>query len=386
MFTNLTLINPLKENELFSIHKSKKKFFSQNSSHTIYKPYKTCFTSLKKDKSNVVSMTDINKRNKTNYNLKQNFLSHVPYPSFSNNNKIPAIYQNFKTIKNQKTNDIKFTLFNYNKFMNQNNKIIYLKHNPKLRLKTEYEKNKTISSNNKDQINYGINNSSHLNNFSSYPNIFRNQNNAKTIENKTSIKTSYFNDILDNMIHLVDVRDDHNNNILYTKVANLLLEEMKNLEVGKINKLKRKTSKNLSIMKLGKERISNRNILLSGYSDSSNPKRRLKRLNSLKTSMNFNMNFFQKYGFNFENQIGNKVRNFFSRRKSVSFLPSFAPVDKAKNTYKINDKEYKDEYNQTIESSIINNNNINNNNTIDYNHNINKNKRNYFVGKVKHEI
>ena len=390
MFTNLTLINPLKENELFSIHKNKKKFFSQHSSHTIYKPYKTSFTSLKKDNNKVVSLTDINKRNKTNYNLKQNFLSHVPYPSFSNSNKIPSIYQNFKTIKNQKTNDRKFTLFDYKKFLNQNNKIIYLKHNPKLRLKTEYEKNKTTTINNKNQLYKGNNDFSKLNNFSSYPNIFRNKNNAKTIEIKRSLKTSYFNDILDNMMHLVDVRDDHNNNIIYTKVANLLLEEMKKLEIGRINKLKSETTKNLSILKFGKDRISNRKISLSGYSESSNNKRKLKRLNSLKASMNFNMNFFQKYGFNFENQIGNKVRNFFSKRKSVSFLPSYAPVEKIYNIFKINDKEYKDECNQTIENStinntIINNNTINNNNNVN-NINNNRNKHNYFVGKVKHEF
>jgi len=390
MFTNLTLINPLKENELFSIHKNKKKFFSQHSSHTIYKPNKTSFTSLKKDKNNVVSLTDINKRNKTNYNLKKTFLSHIPYPSFSNNNKIPSIYQNFKTIKNQKTNDRKFALFNYKKFLNQNNKIICLKHNPKLRLKTETGKNKTITLNNKNQICNGNNDFSQLNNFSSYPNIFRNKNNSKTIDNKSCVKTSYFNDILNNMMHLVEVRDDHNNNIFYTKVANLLLEEMRKLEMGRLNKLKSETTKNLSILKLGKDRLSNRKILLSGYSDSSNNKRKLKRLNSLKSSMNFNMNFFQKYGFNFENQIGNKVRNFFSRRKSVSFLPSFAQMENTKNTYKINNKEYKDEYNQTIDNSTINN-SITNNNTINNNNNAdninnNRNKRNYFVGKVKHEI
>ena len=383
MFTNLTLINPSKENELFSIHKTQKKFFSQHSSHTIYKPYKTCFTSLKKEKNNVVSMTDINRRNKTNYNLKSNVLTHVPYPSFSNNNKIPSIYQNFKTIKNQKTNDRKFTLFNYNKFLNQNNKIICLKHNPNLRLKTEYTKNKTITLSNKNTIYNGKSGLySQLNNFSSYPNIFRNKNNGKIIENKKNIKTNYFNDILDNMMHLIEVRDDHNNNIFYTKVANLLIEEMKKFENGRINKLKRKTTKNLSIMKLGKEGLCNRKQLLSGYSDSSNINRRLKRLNSLKSSNNFNMNFFKKYGFKFENQISNKIRNFYSQRKSISFLPSFEPMQTTKNTYKINDKEYKDEYNQTFESSIINNTNTINN---DNDNNNNTNKHNYFVGKVKHE-
>ena len=101
MHSNLKIINPLKENALFS-NKNYKKMGLYNVSstsyfNTMYKPFNTqkySLISLKKAQKYEVSLNEMNKRNKTTYNLKQNLISQIPYPAFPNNNRIPAIYKN----------------------------------------------------------------------------------------------------------------------------------------------------------------------------------------------------------------------------------------------------------------------------------------------------
>ena len=72
------------------------------------------------------------------------------------------------------------------------------------------------------------------------PYNLENINNIKN-EIKKKLKINDFNNILDNMIRLIEMRDEHNKDITYIKVTNLLLDEMSKLiEIRN----KKKTKKN----------------------------------------------------------------------------------------------------------------------------------------------
>ena len=164
MIANLKLINPLQENELFSVHKIKKNnrndFSFHNFLNKTYKPYiiqKNCLTSLKKE---IIS----DKNNKTFYSFKNNNMSHIPYPSFPKNNKMPLFYRNInKKLKYPKiSNNNKNNLYNtYNNF-NKNKKIILLNNNSKSRLNSDSNK---IDNNRNKLVNFDNNGFISLNSF-----------------------------------------------------------------------------------------------------------------------------------------------------------------------------------------------------------------------------
>ena len=249
MHPNLKLINPLKENELFSVHKYKKMNFSNYSYNsyykTIYKPFNTqkySLFSLKKNKKFGVTLSNINHKNKTNYNLKQNLinLNQIPYPSFPNNKTIPAIYKNsqnsMKATKYPKIMNNNFTIYNYNKQFQKDddteNNFLFKYNN----INTMNNTHNTLKNDlNKKNKTYGGEIK-----FLNYNNIFNNNKpkrenkngkinfdipnlKKKSKEIKLNIKVNNFNGILDNIMRLIEMRDEHNNSIIYIKVTNLLL-------------------------------------------------------------------------------------------------------------------------------------------------------------------
>ena len=419
MIANLKLINPFKENELFSIHNNKKKILSENSSNSyfnnIYKTFqeqKYSFTSLKKPKKFVSTLSDINKKKSKIINMKNNIQSNIPYPSFSNNKKIPGIYRNlYKTVKYPKINNNYLTLNNYNRFNNINKKIILLKNNSNSRIKTD----NYIDEQNKKSTKYKTFNveksNKILNHFLTNTNIFRNKNNIKyklfneeynknnnnnndndndnnenknynkkiKNEKKPNLKVNNFNNIISNIFHTIDVRDQHNNNLLYTKVTNLLMDEIDKLLFlqPKRNRFKKSkiVAKFKKTSKYKKIKMIKRNLSLSEDSNISFNKRRIERIKSLKTSANLNINFFRKYGFGINNEVHirkryiltsrNSEQSLLSKDTSYDNLTNLNDNDNIKNNKQ---KKYKDSFNQTIESSF--------NNT---------KRQNYFLGNVKQE-
>ena len=122
MVSNLKIINPSKENELFSVHNCRKLNLSHYSSNsqfnTNYKSFNTkknSLLSLKKGNRFGILTEAINK-NRTNHSIKHSNISQIPYPSFPKKNRIPANFRNsYNKVKYPKIVQSNFTLYNYNK-------------------------------------------------------------------------------------------------------------------------------------------------------------------------------------------------------------------------------------------------------------------------------
>ena len=385
MHPNLKLINPLKENELFSVHKYKKMNFSNYSYNsyykTIYKPFNTqkySLFSLKKNKKFGVTLSNINHKNKTNYNLKQNLinLNQIPYPSFPNNKTIPAIYKNsqnsMKATKYPKIMNNNFTIYNYNKQFQKDddteNNFLFKYNN----INTMNNTHNTLKNDlNKKNKTYGGEIK-----FLNYNNIFNNNKpkrenkngkinfdipnlKKKSKEIKLNIKVNNFNGILDNIMRLIEMRDEHNNSIIYIKVTNLLLEEInKLLEIQK-QRDKLKLLKNKGTSTYRKIKIKKRNLSLAcDENDISFIKKKNKKRKSLNLK-SIDLKFHNKYGFDFELDNSSLSRGGKSEESSFSKDSIFGGVggDAYKEIYR-NNKNYKNEYGQTNES-IFNNNKLN---------------------------
>ena len=417
MHSNLKIINPLEENSLFS-NKNYKKMGLYNAPstsyfNTIYKPFNThkySLTTLKKGQKFEVSLNEINQRNKTTYNLKQNLISQIPYPSFPNNNRIPAIYKNSqkkvkypRILKNNLT-----SIYNFNKKKELNIKNILLNNNNS-NSKTNY----IYNINKKDKINknktfggdikflhfneFFNNNKNELNNKQKY------DKGTMTIDNITNnklypnVKISNFNSILNNIIHLIEMRDEHNNSIIYTKVTNLLLEEINKLIELKKKRDKLKKYKNKGSSRYKKIKINKRKLLLSNDSDASVIKNQKKLYKSLNIN-SIDLQSQRKIGFDLNihyNSSSDSESELSLLSKNTSFDDRYKGFYGNNKNYKnenikIVDKIANDNYNNSVKenikdneskknSKVINDNtddkklNKNNNNDDNYLFNLNNN-------------
>ena len=372
MHSNLKLIYPLQENELFSIHKQKKIIFSNYSFNsyynTIYRPFNTqsqSLTTLHKTKKFGVTLTNMNPKSRTNYNLKQNLLSHVPYPSFPNNNRIPAIFKNsHKTPKYPKIMNNNFTIYNFNK---QKQKDATIK--DKLLTNNSNTMNNTYNKMQKENIKqnrtYGggtkfLNINDLFN--KTHKIIKKNKlekkdfnlkiNKKKKVEIKPNIKINNFDDILGNIMHLIEMRDEHNN-IIYTKVTNLLIDEINKLiELQKRRELLQKY-KNQGTSTYRKIKIKKRKLNLGNeVKDESFIKKKNKR-HRTGNIKSININFQQKFGFELhleDSSLGNRAKSDLS---SLSDDSSYG-----NNIYKdfhSKNKKYKNDFGQQTNESIFQN-------------------------------
>ena len=397
MYNNLKLISPLKGNGIFSVHNHHKKGVIENSSYSLlkenYKPFKTqnCFLkSVKKNKIGI-NMNDVSK-NRTNNSFKKNIdISYIPYPSFPNKNRIPESFRSsYNRIKYPKISPYNFTLYN-NKIKTKKNIIFLNGTNTNTKIKKENNLDNKVN-----KTYYGNNGFVSLNQFFPYKSPSKNYNGLKNekfnIEpykyKKLKIKPkeqkiNNLDNIIDNILHLVEMRDQNNNSILYTKVTNLLLDEMKKLfELQHIrNKLKRRKERYLSHhdKNIKKRR---RELCLSGVSIN-------RRLRSSELHKLIEINLYKK------NRLKkSEIKKFFNYRRRRSEIPllsreiSFDNYSnsnyKSNNEYvqtsdsinKIKSKEnYLKEKIRTSDSNKKNQfiiNNPNNNNNLDINNILNK--------------
>ena len=125
----------------------------------------------------------------------------------------------------------------------------------------------------------------------------------KKVEKKQNVNTNNFNNILDNIIHLIEMRDQHNNSLIHTKVTNLLLDEKNKLLQSPLNKKKEK--------KIHKRKYWARREIKSAFNifeiiprelklnyESANTliyERTRRRLNTIKYNKNYNLKLLIKY-------------------------------------------------------------------------------------------
>ena len=369
MYNNLKLISPLKGNGIFSVHSHHKKGAIENSSYSLlkeyYKPFKTqnyFLNSMKKNKIGV-NMNNAS-QNRTNNSFKKNSdISYIPYPSFPNKNRIPESFKNsFNKIKYPKISPNNFTLYN-NKIKNKKNIIFLSKTNTKIKKENNLENkvNKTY---------YGNNGFISLNQFFPDKNPTKNNNgfnhgkfNIESYKYKklkikpSNQKINNLDNIFDKILHLIEIKDQHNNSILYTKVTNLLLDEMKKLfELQHIrNKLNIRKEKYQShnVKKIKKRR--RRELCLSGVSIN-------RRIRSSELHKIIEKNFYNKNRLK-KSEL-KKFPNYRRRKSEISFLSRAISFDYYSNSDYKNNNEYDDE--QTSDSI-----------------NKNKPKGNYLKEKIK---
>lgn len=358
MSSNLKLINPYKENELFSIHNYRKLNLSQYSSNsyfnTNYKSFNTqknSLLSLKKG-NNIGLLTETNKKNRTNYSIRNADISQIPYPSFPKKNRIPAIFRNsYNKVKYPKIAKSNFTLYNYNKTQKQNIKNNCLNTYSSIGVNTDnnlYKEdkknifNKTYYINLEDSKSNGlytvqnelINKNNIKNKIFNIEFKKKNNNKVKSKQNGDA-KINNFSNILDNMLHLIEVKDQSNNSILYTKVTNLLLNELNKLMDLKKNRYKKEIENQISTYRTIK--ILNRKMRLSRDRNLSFVESTQRRAKSSKLRQLIKLNIYRKYGFHLH--IFKRMK--FRRR---SELPPLIP----------DNKKNKNEFNQTNDNILKN--------------------------------
>ena len=270
---NLKLIIPSKENELFSVtnyQKMSSDIFANSFFNTQYKPFnkKNNFLFFNYNKKPMkILLNPLNSTSpkiKTNYNISNNNnLTRIPLPSFPNKKPIQSLYKNsMKLVKYPKIVKDNFTLYNYNKTnfpkikdeeKSYNNAFFDSRLNAETQTytskinRTQYKGNNNLMKldispiKKKPKIKYSYK----LYNFGKENNM------ENKIDKKLNINN--FDNILNNMIRLIEMRDEHNNNIKFDKVTNLLLDEIYNLIQARIiiktkkkNKNQTKNLKNIS--------------------------------------------------------------------------------------------------------------------------------------------
>jgi len=363
MISNLKLINPSKENELFSVHNYRKLNLSQYSSNsyfnTNYKSFisqKNSLLSLKKG-NKFGLLTETNKKNKTNYSIRNSKMSQIPYPSFPKKNKIPAIFRNsYNKVKYPKIAKSNFILYNYNKSQNQNqnNKNIFYNTYSSIGVNTD---DNNLCKEQKKNINnktYYINlEETKSNGVFTLQNDLSNQNSIKNrifnieFKKKNNIKNgskqgrdakiTNFSNVLDNMMHLIEVKDQNNNSLLYTKVTNLLLNELNKLFDLKKNRYKKEIEDR--ILTYRKINMSNRKMRLSGDSNLSFVESTQRRVKSSKLHKLIKINIYRKYGFHLHNFKKMKFR----RRSQIA--PPLIPDYRNRNAlYQDYDSLFKNKF------------------------------------------
>ena len=364
MTSNLKIINPSKENELFSVHNYRKLNLSQYSSNsqfnTNYKSFNTqknSLLSLKKGNRFGV-LTEANNKNRTNHSIKNPNISQIPYPSFPKKNRIPAIFRNsYNKVKYPKIGKSNFILYNYNKSLNQrqNNQTNFYNTYTSIGINTDNNLYKEHKKNFNNKIYYLNMEEAKSNGVFTVQNELKNRNNIKNrifdIEFKKKnyikkdrgkqngdAKINNFSSILDNMMHLIEVKDQNNNSILYTKVTNLLLNELNKLIELEKNKYKKErknkilTYKTINILK--------RKMHLSDDSSSSFVESTQRRVKSSKLHQLIKINIYKKYGFHLHN-----FKKMEFRRRSQLAPPLIPDGKKYRNELtQINDIIFKDKY------------------------------------------
>ena len=344
---NLKLITPLKENELFSIKKYQKKpqnttsnsFFSTQ--YSVFNNMKYFLKSFNKTKKFGSSLNETSTKYNTKYNTKDNFnnnnnnkLLQIPYPSFPQKKKTPLLYKNsIKLVKYPKIQRDNFTIYNYQKSTHKKtqDKLYNTFSESKINAETQTYPSKINDDYFLDDINRfktHYKGNIHKNNLNLSPikkkqkekYIYKpyNYENINNIKNeiKKKLKINDFNNILDNMIRLIEMRDEHNKDITYIKVTNLLLDEMSKLiEIrNKKKPKKRKKKKYKSVATSTNQKIIQNKIL-----DLENDKEFLK---TLRKKVRYNTfippmeNMQIKYSFNPETVNKVEDEKSFNNKKS----------------------------------------------------------------------
>ena len=342
---NLKQIIPLKANELFSITKYQKKsldYFSNSFFNTYYKihnkfKFPIAFLNLTDQIGKSLNKTGPFKKT-ANKKLDQ-----IPYPSFPNKKPIQTFYKNsMKLVKYPKIQRDNFILYNYNK----NNSINKNKDETKFfntfsenRINVETQtysssKNKTTY---KEKNPFGILNLSPIKKEQKIKYSYKlyNLENIKKIKNeiKKKLNINNFDKVLDNLTRLIDMRDEHNKDIKYIKVTNLLLDEMnKLLETKNEKKQKNKSRKkykniSTSISQKYFNKINNR---LNVSDDDVKYHRKKIRFKTFIPKMEA---FRTRYSFNSE--IGNKVEdkqfNDYENKKEKEIMSNTFPKNNSRN-------------------------------------------------------
>ena len=425
---NLKLIIPSKENELFSISKYQKKsldtftnsFFSTK--YDSFQKTKYFLSSSNNNKKFRVSLnetgtilTNKTKNNTTFNTLNNNKLLQIPYPSFSKKNTIPAFYKNStKLVKYPKIQRGFFTLTNYNKTnpknKENNEKLYNTFFDSKMNAETQtYSENKntTYYKVRKDIMNIKL---SPIKKRPKVKYSYKLYKVEKLKNMKNELKKKYninnFDTILNNIIRLIEIRDENNKGIKYTKVTNLLLDEIYNLieiEVKKKEK-KIKKSKYKSIStSMSQKKFQRRNIKL----DSENEEiRSIRDKIRFKTYIPKITNFQIKYSFNSDtvNKVEDKElyqnNNLYydknKQNKDNIIRDDISEIDddsdnpdyKMKSKYNLFSQLKEKMFNQKRNPHSINNintniGNINNNKTINYNLNFGKTNNNFINQESK---
>ena len=369
---NLKLIIPFKENDLFSITNYKKRHldnFTNSFFDTQYKPYNNKypiipFNEYNKKKLRLTLKEAKTVEYKTNNNLSNNItqkLIQVPFPSFPNKKQIPALYKNsIKLVKYPKVQRDNFTLYNYNSYNNSKNKENEKFFNTFSEMKMNAETQTNLSKKNKTQYKGG-NNLVNLNispirkeakvkhNYKLYK--FENKERVKHVAKK-KFNINNFENILNKIFRLIEIKDEHNKGIKYTEVTNLLLDEIYNLiEIGKRsqkNNIIRKRFKTISTS------ISN------------------KYFKEIKNKLDLNNNIKKEF-------LRKKIRfkTFIPRMWDFPSKFSFDP----NLVNKVEDKAYND-YENNLEREEISNNEENINNL----ENIKKNKNDNGIFEIDDDI
>ena len=366
---NLKLIIPSKENELFSIKKYQKKpadIFSNSFFNTYYNLFnktKYSLAAFNNKKNFVESLNENGFKYKTNYNVpNKNQLFKIPYPSFSNNRKIPAIYKNsIKLVKYPKIQRDNFTLYNYknNNFSKSredekifNNTFSDSKMNAETQTYS-LNKNKTIYKERNNLVKINISPFKKEQKVKYNYKLYKSDiiKRAKNVL-KTKLGINNFDSILNNMIRLVEIRDEHNKDIKYDKVTNLLLDEIYNLIYSK-NKKKRKNVKYKSVSRsMGKRYYKIKNIENINLDNSEEEIKPIRNNIRFKTFTPKVKTFQVKYSFNPE--IGNKVedKDFINYNNNIGNLKNNIPEEIKENKNEVDLEEIEDD-DSNISSQIM---------------------------------
>ena len=324
---NLKLIIPSKENELFSIAKYQKMssdIFANSFFSTQYKSYNKTnnFSSFDNNKKKIkLLLNPFNStglKYQTNYNISNsNKSTQIPFPSFPNKRPIQSLYKNtMKLVKYPKIVKDNFTIYNFNKInfpkikdeeKKYNNTFNDSKMNAETqtfssyKTKTQYKGQKHLMNLNVSPIKKPpkIKYSYKLYNFE----------NEKNIKNqlKKKLNINNFDTVLNNIKRLIEMRDEHNNEIKYDKVINLLLDEIYNFIQDRIkkkqNKIKRKKYKNISTSYSQKNLNRKDNRLDSSIEELASLSKKIR----FKTFIPTNDNYQIRYSFN--SDVGIKVED-----------------------------------------------------------------------------
>ena len=323
---NLKLIFPSKENELFSVNNYQKMssdIFTNSFLNTQYKPYNKpnnflFFNYNKKPMKFLLNpLNSTCPKNKTNYNISNNNnMFRIPLPSFPNKKPIQSLYKNsMKLVKYPKITNDNYTIYNSNK--------IYI---PKIKDEEKTYNNTFFDSRlNAETQTYTskINRTQYkghnhlmkldISPIKKQPKIkysykLYNFGKEKTMKNNLQKKLNInkFENILNNMIRIIEMRDEHNNNIKFDKVTNLLIDEIYNLIQDKImnkkNKNKRKNLKNIATS-ISHKYLKGKNDILNNSEELEWLRKKIK----FKTFIPATEKFQVRYSFN--SDIGNKVED-----------------------------------------------------------------------------